>query len=128
MSIDVKRNFKLGILVPFNGGKACSNPGPFHGHMYSPAILVAVDEIERTSNWNFNLTWVWNDTKCDESLALKQQFWQLNNGVDAFIGPALSCATSSMNAVAFNKPVMSYVSKVQHLTHLLVDFKPLPLW
>ena len=47
---------------------------------------------------------------CQEFLAIKQQIWQLNNGVDVFVGPANGCEHTFWNAVAFDKPVMSFVS------------------
>ena len=107
----IKRDYKLGFLLPFNNAKVSARH--LRGYAYAQAVLIAMEEIQNNTSWNFNLSWVWNDTMINESLALKQQVWQLNHGVDAFIGPALSCATSSRNAVAFNKPVISYVSSLK---------------
>ena len=100
----------MGFLVPFNNGETCQAHLRSYAGQYASAIIVAMEHIRNDTSLNFSLTWVWNDTKCNESKAIQQQFWQLNNGVDAFFGPSRSCATTSRNAVAFNKPVMSYVS------------------
>ena len=106
---DVKRTFKLGFLVPFNKGKPCKEVTSFHGEQYAQAIPVAMEKVN-SLNYSFNLTWVWNDTMCEESLAIEQQLWQLKNGVDVYVGPVRGCKHTSMNAVATNKPVMSFVS------------------
>ena len=106
---DVKRPYKLGFLIPFNEGKPCKEVTSYYAEQYAQAIPVAMEKVN-SLNYNFNLTWVWNDTMCQESLAIKQQIWQLNNGVDVFFGPVQGCAYTSKTAVAFNKPVMSFVS------------------
>ena len=105
---NVKTTYKLGFLVPFNKGNPCVEQS---ARLYAQAIPVAMEKF-KTMNYNFNLTWVWNDTMCnDESLAIQQQIWQLHNGVDAFVGPAKNCKHTLKTAVAFNKPVMSFVSR-----------------
>ncbi|CAB3978900.1 Hypothetical predicted protein, partial [Paramuricea clavata] len=107
-SSDVRRTYKLGFMLPFNADTACDAHLRSYAGQYAPAILVAMEHIRNDTSLNFNLTWVWNDTMCNESKAIRQQVWQLNNGVDAFFGPGKSCATTSRNALAFNKPVISY--------------------
>ena len=109
---NVKRTYKLGVLVPFNKGWAHVDGSS--AQRYAQAIPVAMEKI-KTMNYNFNLTWVWNDTMCNDSLAIQQQIWQLHNGVDAFVGPARNCKHTLRTAVAFNKPVMSFVSREKKL-------------
>ena len=65
-------------------------------------------ESVKKLNYNFSLTWVWNDTMCQESLAVEQQIWQLKNGFDVFV--VTGCEHTSWHAVTFDKPVMSLVS------------------
>ncbi|XP_028406590.1 atrial natriuretic peptide receptor 2-like [Dendronephthya gigantea] len=105
---NVRRTYKMGFLIPFNDDKTCLSQPDKPASQYAPAILIAMDDIKNDTSLTFNLTWVWNDTMCNESLALRQQVWQLNNGVDVFVGPSTNCATFARNAVAFNLPVMSY--------------------
>ena len=110
-SRNVKSIYKLGFLLPFNRGKHCSKSLKAAATQYAPAVLIAINKVNNDSSLLFNLSWVWNDTMCDEWTAIRQQVWQINEGVDVFLGPAVRCASTSKNAVAFNKPVMSFVSK-----------------
>ena len=108
-----RRDYKIGFLLPFDKHACTGRLQPPASH-YAQAILIAMEDIRNDSTLNVSLSWVWNDTKCDESLAIRAQAWQVSQGVDVFIGPGHSCTATSKYAVAFNQPVMSYVS-IGHL-------------
>jgi hypothetical protein len=117
-----KRTYKLGFLLPFVEGRTCLTSHQKSAHLYAQAVIIALEHLKNDKSLTFNVTWVWNDTMCNESTAIRQQVWQLNDGVDVFIGPGRSCATTSRNAVAFNKPVMSYVSKKSNIRGIMANF------
>ena len=106
------REFTLGFLVPYNVCKRIGNS--YHcGKMYASAITVALDKINSDPHLlsGHNMTYIWSDTRCDQTTAVKQQLRQLREGVDAFIGPGCDCDTAAVVAEATDKPMISYVSK-----------------
>lgn len=103
--------FKLGLLIPFKHASELGNY--FHrGEYYASAMSIAVDDINKRQDLlpGRNLSFIWNDTLCEELNTLRALVYQLNNGVGAFIGPGCSCITSARNAAAFNISMISYVS------------------
>ena len=102
---------KLGLLIPFKQTTRLSNS--FHrGEFYASAMSIAVDDINRRPDLlpGQNVTFIWNDTRCEEFTTLQSIVYQLNEGVTAFIGPGCSCNTSARMAASFNKTMISYVS------------------
>lgn len=102
---------KLGLLIPFKQTVPLGNS--YHrGEFYASAMSIAVDDINRRPDLlpGQNVTFIWNDTRCEEFQTLQSIVWQLNAGVTAFIGPACSCNTSARMAASFNKTMISYVS------------------
>ena len=102
------RNFTLGFLCPFNHChlyEYCCN-------MYASGITLAVEKVNSNPQLlaGHKLRYIWNDTACVETKAVKQQLYQLEAGVDAFIGPACECKTAAIVAEAVNKALISYVS------------------
>lgn len=102
------RNFTLGFLCPFtncDGHNQC-------GNTYASGITLAIEKVNSDPNLlvGHRLNFIWNDTNGEEIKAIEQQLYQLNSGVDAFIGPALKCKVAAVNAAASNKPLISYVS------------------
>lgn len=79
---------------------------------FASASLVAADTINNSSSLNFNLSVVFNDTRCSELVGISAMTYQRNRGVHAFIGPGNQsfCATSARVAAAWNLPMISYVS------------------
>ena len=81
---------------------------------FASAFTVAFDAINNSSSLlpSTELTFVWNDTRCMETLALKAMTEHFIRGVDAFIGPgnASYCSTAARLAAAWNIPMLSYVS------------------
>lgn len=102
---------KLGLLIPFKRTNRLGNS--FHrGEYYASALSIAVDDINRRSDLlpGQNVTFIWNDTDCEEEKTLQAIVYQLTQGVSAFIGPGCSCNTSARMAASFNKTMISYVS------------------
>lgn len=81
---------------------------------FASAFTVALDAINESSSLlpSTELTFLWNDTKCDETIALKAMTEQFFRRIDAFIGPgnASYCSTAARVAAAWNIPMISYVS------------------
>ena len=105
------RQFTLGLLVPYDVCNAVGN-SYFCGNWYASGITVALRKINTDPNLlaGHSLNFIWNNTRCSELNAVEQQIYQLNAGVDGFIGPACHCKTAAINAAAFNKTIISYVS------------------
>ena len=107
------REFTLGFLVPYS---KCQHVGnSYHcGKMYASAITVALEKINSDPHLlsGHNITYIWSDTQCDQTKAVKQQLKQLREGVDAFIGPGCDCDTAAVVAEAAEKTMISYVSKM----------------
>lgn len=102
---------KLGLLIPLKRTNRLGNH--YHrGEFYSSAMSIAVDAINQQSDLlpGQNVTFIWNDTDCEEFKTIKSFVHQLNEGVSAFIGPGCSCNTSARMAASFNKTMISYVS------------------
>ncbi|XP_020613215.1 atrial natriuretic peptide receptor 1-like isoform X2 [Orbicella faveolata] len=101
---------KLGLLIPFKETASLGNS--YHrGEFYASAMSIAVDDINRRPDLlpGQNVTFMWNDTRCEEFQTLQSIVWQLNEGVTAFIGPGCSCNTSARMAASFNKTMISYM-------------------
>ena len=102
---------KLGLLIPFKRASRIGNY--FHrGEFFASAMSIAVDDINRRPDLlpGLNVTFIWNDTDCEEFKTLQSIVYQMNQGVTAFIGPGCSCNTSARVAASFNKTMISYVS------------------
>ena len=103
--------FKLGLLIPFKHASKLGNY--FHrGEYYASAMSIAVEDINKRQDLlpGRNLSFIWNDTMCEELNTLRALVHQLNSGVGAFIGPGCSCKTAARSAAAFNTSMISYVS------------------
>lgn len=103
---------KLGLLIPFKSTARLGN-SYLRGEFYASAMSIAVDDINRRPDLlpGQNVSFIWNDTRCEEFTTLQQIVYQLNEGVTAFIGPGCSCNTSARMAASFNKTMISYVSR-----------------
>ena len=106
------REFKLGLLIPYSKCQRVYTFPYYCGDNYASAISVAVDKINSDSSLlvGHNLTFIWDDTSCEELIAVKKQIEQMRAGVDAFIGPACKCETAATNAAAYDLSMISYVS------------------
>lgn len=111
---------KLGLLIPFKRTNRLGNY--YHrGEFYASAMSIAVDDVNRRSDLlpGKNVTFIWNDTDCEEFKTLQSIVYQLTQGVSAFIGPGCSCNTSARMAASFNKTMISYVSNSLWLLFLI---------
>ena len=107
---------KLGLLIPFKRTNRLGNH--YHrGEFYSSAMSIAVDDINHQPDLlpGQNVSFIWNNTDCEEFKTLQSLVYQLNKGVSAFIGPGCSCNTSARMAASFNKTMISYVSNSSDL-------------
>lgn len=101
---------KLGLLIPFKRASRLGNY--FHrGEFYASAMKIAVDNVNERLDLlpGQNLTFIWNDTDCEEFKTLQSLVYQLSQGVSAFIGPGCTCNTSARMAASFNKTMISYM-------------------
>ena len=82
-----KREYKLGLLIPYR--KVTPHfPNDYNkGEAFAAAMTIAVERInaDPTLLADYNLTFVWKDTECNELLAIREQLNQINSGVQAFI-------------------------------------------
>ena len=107
-----KREYKLGLLIPYTTVIPHLANDFNKGESFAAATTIALERInaDPTLLPDYNLTFVWKNTKCDELIAVREQLNQINSGVRAFIGPGCNCQTAARNAAAFNMTMISYVS------------------
>ena len=107
-----KREYRLGLLIPYSTVIPHQSDDFNRGENYAAAMTIAVERLnaDPTLLPDYNVTFVWKDTKCNELTAVHEQFNQINSGVQAFIGPGCYCQTAARNAAAFNMPMISFVS------------------
>lgn len=109
---------KLGLLIPFKNTNRLGNF--FHrGEFFASAMSIAVDDINSRPDLlpGQNVTFIWNDTDCEEVNSLQSIVFQLSQGVSAFIGPGCSCNTSARMAASFNKTMISYMCSNPELSY-----------
>ena len=102
----------LGFLLPYNVSANVSGASALSANEYASALLLAVETVNNDSSLlpAHQITFVWNDTQCDEEISVKAMLYQLEKGVQAFIGPGCTCETQAKLAAAANVPMVSYVS------------------
>lgn len=102
----------LGFLLPYNVSANVSTGFAQSGKQYASALVLAVEAVNNDSSLlpGHQITFVWNDTQCNEELSLKAMLYLLEKGVQAFIGPRCTCETQARLAAAANIPMVSYVS------------------
>ena len=86
---------------------------PKPGMAISGAITYAVDEINRSPHVlpNHTLEFVIAETYGQESTSIKRTAQLINYDIWAYIGPQETCIHEGRIAAAFNKPMVSYVSR-----------------
>ena len=107
-----KREYKLGLLIPYRKLTPYFQNDFNKGESFAAAMTIAVERINANPTLlaDYNLTFVWKDTECNELIAIREQLNQINSGVQAFIGPGCYCQTAAKNAAAFNMTMISFVS------------------
>ena len=119
-----KREYKLGLLIPYSTVTPVFANDFNRGEAFAAAMTIAVERLnaDPTLLVDYNLTFVWKDTTCNELVAVREQLDQINSGVQAFIGPGCYCQTPARNAAAFNMPMISYVSIHSHVFPFNIGF------
>ena len=105
--------FTLGLLIPYSLPFAEKITIEYLGEYFAPAIIQAVEDVNNRSDLlpGHHLSFIWNDTHCNETVSLKSMWYQVNERrVSAIIGPACSCRTEARLASALDIPMISYVS------------------
>lgn len=113
VTLTTGEEFTLGLLIPYyrRGSETSEEPGRY----YAPAIIQAVEDVNNSSDLlpGHHLSFIWNDTECNETKSLKALAYQIfERHVSAIIGPACSCRTEARLASALDIPIISYVSFV----------------
>lgn len=103
----------VGLLLPYNVPAIVSGAS---GKEYASALMLAVEAVNNDSSLlpGHQITFVWNDTQCNEEISLKAMLYLLEKGVQAFIGPGCTCETQAKLAAAANTPMISYVSTTKN--------------
>ena len=104
----------LGFLLPYNVTANLTYGALPQGREYASALLLAIEAITNDSSLlpGHQVTFVWNDTQCNEEISVKAMLYQMDQGVQGFIGPACTCEMQAKLAAAFSIPMISYVSKI----------------
>ena len=107
-----KQDYKFGLLIPYTTVRPHLANDFNKGESFAAAMTIAVERINADPSLlvNYNMTFGWKDTKCNELIALREQLNQINSGVQAFIGPGCNCHTAARNAAKFNMTMISFVS------------------
>ena len=86
-----KREYKLGLLIPYRKVTPYFQNDYNKGEAFAAAMTIAVERINANPTLlaDYNLTFVWKDTECNELLGVREQLNQMISGVQAFIGPRL---------------------------------------
>ena len=108
-----KSEIVVGLLIPYTFDGSRVSMSTYHsGAFYASAILIALEDINKHGSLlpGKNLSFIWNDTTCVERTAIKQQHYQQQKGVYAYIGGGCHCTTIAKNAGAYDIPMISYVS------------------
>lgn len=102
--------FTLGLLIPYASSTASTSS---EGKFFAPAIVQAVDDINNSSDLlpGHHVSFIWNDTACDEDQSLRALSYQVHERqVSAIIGPGCTCQVEARLASALDIPMISYVS------------------
>lgn len=107
------KDYKLGLLIPYNNIEKLLSNTFFAGKNYAAAISLAVRDINRRTDLlpNDTVSFEWKNTNCDEFTTLRHQIHMIERNITAFIGPGCQCKMAAKNAAAFNKIMISYVSR-----------------
>lgn len=105
--------FTLGLLIPYSEPSGEEISVEYLGKYFAPAIIQAVEDVNNRSDLlpGHHLSFIWNDTHCNETVALQSMWYQVNERrVSAIIGPACTCRTAARLASALDIPMISFVS------------------
>ncbi|CAH3039755.1 unnamed protein product [Pocillopora meandrina] len=119
LTLAEKKEYKLGLLIPYSTVIPHFEHDFNKGESFAAAMTIAVERLnaDPTILADYNVTFVWKDTKCDELIAVYEQLNQINSGVQAFIGPGCNCQTAARNAAAFNMSIISFMCSAAELSN-----------
>ncbi len=109
---------KLGVSIPWTGTNWDA------GRRFASGILIAVERINKDPNLlpGHNVTFRWEDSKCEESSSLTvavDMYVDTSPKIHALIGPACSdgCKSVSYLANHWNIPIISYSCGSEELSN-----------
>ena len=113
-----EKEIVIGLLIPYTFHDQVEHSTYYTGKFYASAFNIALNEINSNPTLlpGYSLKYIWNDTKCLEKEAIKAQIYQLQNKIDAFIGPGCHCKTVAKIAGAINIPIISHVSTSEYFS------------
>lgn len=100
---------KLGVLLPYTYDANWDFPAADH---YASAVSLAVEEVNKDPNLlpGAKLSFMWNNTACNQSKMVEQQHWQIKHGVVGFVGPSCHGRKAARIAKRRDLAVISFVS------------------
>ena len=107
--------YKLGVLVPYTYDV---NSEYETADYYASAVTLAVEKVNNdpTLLKGAKLSFVWNNTACNQTKMVEQQHWQIKQDVVGFIGPSCHGRKAARIAQKHDLAVVSYVSTM-HVCH-----------
>ena len=101
--------YKLGVLVPYSYDMNWDYPAADN---YASAVTLAVEKVNNdpTLLKGAKLSFVWNNTACNQTKMIEQQHWQIKQGVVGFVGPSCHGRKAAKIARKHDLPVVSFVS------------------
>ena len=114
-SVTSLEEFKLGVLVPYTYDLNKEYPA---ADAYASAVSVAVEKVnsDPTLLNGAKLTFVWNNTACNQTKMVKQQHWQIKQGVVGFVGPSCHGRKAAKIARRHNLAVVSFDCQDTHVS------------
>lgn len=103
------KEYKLGVLVPYTYDMNYEYPTADH---YASAVTLAVEKVNNdpTLLKGAKLSFVWNNTACNQTKMIEQQNWQIKQGVVGFVGPSCHGRKAAKIARKHDLAVVSFVS------------------
>jgi hypothetical protein len=110
--------YKLGVLLPYNYDMNREYPP---AEDYASAITVAVEKVnsDPTLLKGATLSYVWNNTACNQTKMVEQQHWQIKQGVVGFVGPSCHGRKAAKIAEKHDLAVVSFVSTDVYIIQLI---------
>ncbi len=101
--------FKLGVLLPYTYDSNVEYPA---ADQYASAITLAMEKVNNDPTLlnDAKLTFVWNNTACNQTKMVEQQHWQIKQGVVGFVGPSCHGRKAAKIARRHDLAVVSFVS------------------
>ncbi|XP_031556269.1 atrial natriuretic peptide receptor 2-like isoform X2 [Actinia tenebrosa] len=117
-SLSTGKEFKIGLIIPYKTVALHVGNNFMKGENFAAAITIAVEDLNSNPDIlpGHNITFTWEDSKCEELLTIRQEFKMINSRVSAIIGPGCNCKVAARNAAAFHIPMISYMCSSTELS------------